>query len=72
MVAIGGGGIKTMQRYWERAATTAEVRAPELKQQAQQSASTSAADEGNGAAVYAGPATQEFPAERPSRLRRDR
>ena len=72
VVAIGGGGIKTMQRYWERATTKAEQRAPEFKQQAQQSASTSAADEGNGAAVYAGPATQEFPAERPSRLRRDR
>ena len=47
VVAIGGGGIKTMQRYWERATTRAEERAPELKQQVQQSASTSA-DEGNG------------------------
>src|SRR5215216_5335742 len=37
VVAIGGGGIKTMQRYWERATTTAEQRAPELKQQAQAS-----------------------------------
>ena len=68
VVAIGGGGIKTMQRYWERAMTKAEVRGPELKQQAQQSTS----DEGNGAAVYAEPATQEFAAERPGRLRRDR
>ena len=55
VVAIGGGGIKTMQRYWERATTKAEERAPELTQQAQQSASTSAGDEGNGAAVYADP-----------------
>jgi hypothetical protein len=68
VVAIGGGGIKTMQRYWERATTTAEQRAPELKQQAQQSSS----DEGNGAAVYADTGTQKFAAERTSRLRRDR
>jgi hypothetical protein len=61
-----------MQRYWERTASKAEERAPELKQQAQQSASASAADEGNGAAVYADPVTQEFAAERTSRLRRDR
>ena len=68
VVAIGGGGIKTMQRYWERAMTKAEKRGPELAQQAQQASS----DEGNGAAVYAEPATQEFAAERPSRPRRDR
>jgi hypothetical protein len=68
VVAIGGGGIKTMQRYWERATTTAEEHAPELKQQAQPSTS----DEGNGAAVYTEPATQEFAAERISRSRRDR
>ena len=66
------GGIKTMQRYWERATTRAEECAPELKQQAQQSASASAADEGNGAAAYADPVTQEFAAEPTSRLRRDR
>jgi hypothetical protein len=69
VVAVGGGGIKTMQRYWERAMTKAEGRGPELKQQAQQSTS----DEGNGAAVYAEPATQEFTAERRTgRLIRDR
>jgi hypothetical protein len=45
---------------------------PEFKQQAQQSASASAADEENGAAFYADTGTREFPAERPSRLRRDR
>jgi prepilin signal peptidase PulO-like enzyme (type II secretory pathway) len=72
VVAIGGGGIKTMARYWERATTKVEERAPELAQQAQPSASASAADEGNGAAVYAEPATQEFAAERTGRLRRDR
>jgi hypothetical protein len=68
VVAIGGGGIKTMQRYWERATTTAEARAPEFTQQAQQATS----EEGNGAAAYVEPATQEFATERPSRLRRDR
>jgi Mechanosensitive ion channel, conserved TM helix len=73
VVAIGGGGIKTMQRYWERATTKAEERAPELKQQAQQSTPTSDFDDGNGAAAaYADTATQDFAAERTSRLRRDR
>jgi len=72
VVAVGGGGIKTMQRYWERATTKAEERGSELTQQAQQSASASAGDEGNGAAAYADPATQEFAAQRVSRLRRDR
>jgi hypothetical protein len=72
VVAIGGGGIKTMQRYWERATTTAEQRAPGLTRQVQQSASASAGDEGNGAAAYADTGTQEFAAERTSRLGRDR
>jgi Conserved TM helix len=71
VVAIGGGGIRTMQRYWERAATRAEQRGPMLTQQAQQSAQTSAFDDGDGAA-YADPATQKLPGERTGRLRRDR
>jgi hypothetical protein len=65
VVAIGGGGIKTMQRYWERATTTAEERA----QQVQPSARASAADV---AAVSAETGTKEFAAERTGRLRRDR
>jgi hypothetical protein len=72
VVAIGGGGIKSMQRYWERATSKAEERAPELRQQAQQPATTSGSDEGNGAAAYADTGTQEFAAERTSRPRRDR
>jgi len=72
VVAVGGGGIKTMQRYWERTATKAEERAPELARQAQPAAGASAGDEGNGAAAYADTATQDFAAERTSRLRRDR
>jgi Conserved TM helix len=72
VVAIGGGGIKTMQRYWERATTTAEQRAPELAQQVQPSASAAAGDEGNGAAAYADTAVQDFAAERTGRRRRDR
>jgi hypothetical protein len=39
IVAVGGGGIRTMQRYWERAAGRAEE--PRLRQQAQQAAQTS-------------------------------
>ena len=70
VVAIGGGGIKTMQRSWEHTATRAKERAP---QQAQQATQTPALDDGNGAAAaYADPATQAFAAQRPGRLRRDR
>jgi prepilin signal peptidase PulO-like enzyme (type II secretory pathway) len=68
VVAIGGGGIKTMARYWERTAIRAEERAPQLAQQAQQATS----DEGNGAAVYADPGTREFDTASTGRLRRDR
>jgi Conserved TM helix len=38
IVAVGGGGIRTMQRYWERASGRAEERAPQLRQQVQQPA----------------------------------
>jgi hypothetical protein len=69
VVAIGGGGIKTMQRYWERTTTRAEQRAPEFKQ-AQQTARPSAFDDG---AAYTATATEEFAAERTGRRpRRDR
>jgi hypothetical protein len=33
IVAVGGGGIRTMQRYWDRMAGRAEERAPQLRQQ---------------------------------------
>jgi hypothetical protein len=46
--------------------------AVDFQRQAQPSGQTAAFDEGNGAAVYADPVTQEFAAERASRLRRDR
>jgi hypothetical protein len=36
VVAIGGGGIETMRRYWERSATKVEERGPQLTQQMQQ------------------------------------
>jgi hypothetical protein len=71
VVAVGGGGIRTMQRYWERTATRAEQRGPELTEQFQQSAQASAFDDGDGAA-YADPATQEFDTAPTGRLRRDR
>jgi hypothetical protein len=38
IVAVGGGGIRTMQRYWDQTANRAEQRAPQLRQQVQQSA----------------------------------
>ncbi len=38
IVAVGGGGIRTMQRYWDQTANRAEQRAPQLRQEAQQSA----------------------------------
>ncbi len=31
IVAIGGGGIRTMQRYWERSATRLEAQAPAMR-----------------------------------------
>jgi hypothetical protein len=41
IVAVGGGGIRTMQRYWERAATKVEQRGPELAQQVRTGATRS-------------------------------
>jgi hypothetical protein len=38
IVAVGGGGIRTMQRYWDQTANRAEQRGPQLRQQVQQSA----------------------------------
>jgi hypothetical protein len=35
IVAIGGGGIRTMQRYWERAATRAEEESSNIKREAE-------------------------------------
>ena len=52
IVAVGGGGIRTMQKYWERAAGRAETRGPELRDQVRASASTSTS-------TYTDP-TQEF------------
>jgi hypothetical protein len=38
VVAIGGGGIRTMQRYWERAASRVEERGPVYRDQVRTSA----------------------------------
>ena len=35
IVAIGGGGIQTMSRYWERAAQRVEQESTNVKQEAQ-------------------------------------
>jgi Conserved TM helix len=68
VVSIGGGGIKPMQRYWERATAKAEQRGPEFRQRAQQPAQTSVAD--GDAAAYAR-ATDQFGAQRASRPPRE-
>jgi Mechanosensitive ion channel, conserved TM helix len=69
VVSIGGGGIKPMQRYWERATARAEQRGPQFKQQAQQTAQASVAD--GDAAAYTG-TTDQAGTQRPSRPSRDR
>jgi hypothetical protein len=33
IVAVGGGGIRTMQRYWERSATRLEAKSEEVRQE---------------------------------------
>ena len=60
IVAVGGGGIRTMQRYWDRMAGKAEERGPELRQQAQASAAQVQADQlyGDGRAAEYPPTTQ--------------
>jgi mechanosensitive ion channel-like protein len=35
IVAVGGGGIQTMRRYWDQTANRLEQKAPEVKQEAQ-------------------------------------
>jgi hypothetical protein len=47
IVAVGGGGIRTMQRYWERTAGRAETRGPELREQVRTSARTTTEDLGD-------------------------
>jgi mechanosensitive ion channel-like protein len=44
IVAVGGGGIRTMQRYWERTAGRAEERGPELREQVRASARSAQPD----------------------------
>jgi hypothetical protein len=76
IVAVGGGGIRPMQRYWERAAGRAEERGPQLRQQVQQSAQSSRpATYDTTAPAPAGATTtsESFDTERRrSRFRRDR
>jgi hypothetical protein len=76
IVAVGGGGIRTMQRYWERTASRAEQRAPQLRQQVQQSAQSSSRPSTYDTTVPApeGATTvsESIDSERRSRFRRDR
>jgi Conserved TM helix len=48
VVAVGGGGIRTMQRYWDRVAGRAEERGPELAAQTRQSVRQAQADHAPG------------------------
>ncbi len=45
IVAVGGGGIQTMRRYWDQASTSLEEKAGEIKQEARPGAARSRADE---------------------------
>ena len=56
IVAVGGGGVRTMQRYWDRMAGKAEERGPELRQQAQASAAQAHADQ-----LYGDRRTAQYP-----------
>jgi hypothetical protein len=56
IVAVGGGGIRTMQRFWDRMAGKAEERGPELRQQAHASAAQPQAGQ-----LYGDGRTAEYP-----------
>jgi hypothetical protein len=45
IVAIGGGGIQTMRRYWERASTSVEQKGREVKQNADPNAARERAEQ---------------------------
>jgi len=45
IVAVGGGGIRTMQRYWERASASVEMKSNEIKQNADPNAARMRAEE---------------------------
>jgi hypothetical protein len=70
IVAVGGGGIRTMQRYWDQTASRAEQRGPELRDRARASAAQSTPSDGyprtgsyepQGGGAFIDPgATEEF------------
>lgn len=45
IVAVGGGGIQTMRSYWERAASKAEMKGQEVREQAEPEQARKRADE---------------------------
>jgi hypothetical protein len=72
---VGGGGIRPMQRYWERATSRAEERAPQVRRQVQQSAQsgqTATYDPTVPAPEGATVVSESIDSERRSRFRRDR
>jgi hypothetical protein len=48
IVAVGGGGVRTMQRYWERASTSVESKTEEIKRNANPDAAAMRAREMGG------------------------
>ncbi len=48
IVAVGGGGVRTMQRYWERASTSVESKTEEIKREANPDAAAMRAREMQG------------------------
>jgi ABC-type multidrug transport system fused ATPase/permease subunit len=76
LAAVVGGGIRPMQRYWERAAGKAEERGPQLRQQVQQSAQASRPSTYDDATVPAPEGatavSESVDSERRSRFRRGR
>ena len=45
IVAVGGAGIPTMRRYWERASSSVEMKSNEIKQKADADAARMKAEE---------------------------
>jgi len=56
VVAVGGGGIQTMQRYWERAAGSVEAQAPRYRERARMQGAAGRARRVDAADQPSGPA----------------
>jgi hypothetical protein len=65
IVAVGGGGIRTMQRYWERTSASLERTGADMRDRADPEAGRRAAQETMEAARMEGGDTGQTPPERP-------